>query len=817
MRHKYLITFALLFLSNICFSQTNKPENLTTITLQAIDSLKNEPLPYVTLNVIKKSTPNVSYKSFVSDDSGLFKFQLPSPEKYTFSFATFGKSTKKIDIDIPSQSAKDIGKILLSDSHQLAEVEVVANKILIKREIDRISYSMENDPDSKTSTLIDMIKKVPMLSIDNDQNIKLKGRTKFKILLDGKETTMSGEDLKNMLKATQANTVKEVQVITDPGVKYESDGLDGLINIVTQKNSKLGGFVVNLNSRFDSDGGYNAGISSQMKYGKLGVDASVSNNKFMRPMEHSSNQREAFNDVNNKYMNTDGENKFNGSSYYGSLRLNYEIDTLNLLSINGRINSYTGDSHLTSITTMMNASNTTLYKFESISTEKYNGNYSDFNINYQMTSPKNKDRMLTFSYQLTYTPYKNNNYTSTNNILNYPGYDNQNLLDTHFLNHNFQVDFTSPIKKVHTIELGTKYSQKISKSKSNYTILYPASVEKNDTTMVNNFRNEQDVFAAYFSYRYTSKKWSVRTGLRLENTNQKIEYPEHSEQNFNKSYFSIVPSVTIAYMINDNNTIKTNYRMGLWRPNIWYLNPYNISSDTLTVRVGNPNLKAEKFHNFSLGYDATVQKVVLGLNLSYIFSNNSINEISELKNNVTYNTFDNIGKEQHVGAWTNMSWSPNQKFQCSFNVGLDYTYYKTNGVITQRNEGVSYNGNMDVSYTTLQKIRLGANSYYSSPWVSTQGKGSSYFQYEFSVSRSFLSGDRLNVRLYSNKPFCKNSEYRNTTQTPTFRMENYSSYRASQLGISVSFRIGDMKVGIKEAQRGISNDESKGGSGRGNR
>lgn len=728
-----------------------------------------------------------------------------------FSRLRYLEECKKIEIELTNEATKDIGKIPLSEK-TLKEVEVVAAKPLIKREMDRMSYSLENDPDSKSSTLIEMIKKVPMLSVDNDDNLKLKGRTKFKILLDGKETDMSADDLKNMMKATPANTIKEIQVITDPGAKYESDGLERLINIVTQKTSKLAGYVVNLNAGGDSFGGCNSGISTQAKYGKIGISANLSRNYYKRPASRETSKRETYNDNKNTYLTSEGSDKLKGgANNYANIQLNYEIDSLNLLSIKGSLNKYNYKNASTSISTIQDSAFVDQYSYQTNSDNNYSNQYSHLDLNYQLTSAKNKDRTLTLSYQLNYGPRKSTSNSNMNNLLNYSGYSSQSFSNQKDLNHNFQIDFSTPLKKVHTIETGLKFIRRINKSLTNYAIQYPESIEKEDSTSVNNFRSQQDIFSAYLSYKYTSKKWSVRSGLRLENRYQKIEYPGKTDQDFNKTYLTLVPNIIVSYMPNQNTTFKAKYRMGMWRPSIWFLNPYNTSTDTLIVRTGNPNLDSEKSHLFGIGYSGTIKKVVLNLDMSYSFSNNSINDITELKNNVTYTTYDNIGKTEGFETWANISWNPNAKFQLSANGGINYLYYKIGGTTNQKSEGLTSNFSCDMSYTGPYKLRFGANTYYYSPWINVQGKGSGYYNYGFSVSRNFLKGDRLNVRLNTNQPFNSTSEFKEITETSSFRSENKSQYHQSYFGISASFRIGDMKVKIKEVKKGITTDDVKSG------
>ncbi len=179
---------------------------------------------------------NEVLKTQVTEDSGDFKFDLLLPGKYKITAIAIGYHSKNVDTEITGSNTIDLGEISVSSqTNNLQEVAISGDRPIIKQEVDRISYDIQADPESKVLTVLDMMRKVPLLSLDADDNIKLKGSGNYKILINGKPSSMVVRSPKDVLKSMPASSIQKIEVITTPPSKYDSEGLSGIINIITTK------------------------------------------------------------------------------------------------------------------------------------------------------------------------------------------------------------------------------------------------------------------------------------------------------------------------------------------------------------------------------------------------------------------------------------------------------------------------------------------------------------------------------------------------------------------------------------------------------
>ena len=162
-----------------------------------------------------------------SDALGKFTITASAGQNYRLVVSSVGYGTKYVDISLSeNEKNKDLGTIKLTESSELSEVTVVAQKPLIKSDIDKITYDMEADPDAASNNALDMLRKVPMITVDAEENIRLNGQSNYKVLVNGKSSAvMSGDNVKEVLKSMPANTIKNIEVITNPSSKYEAEGV----------------------------------------------------------------------------------------------------------------------------------------------------------------------------------------------------------------------------------------------------------------------------------------------------------------------------------------------------------------------------------------------------------------------------------------------------------------------------------------------------------------------------------------------------------------------------------------------------------------
>lgn len=205
---------------------------------QVVDSLTNETVPYATLSIALQNNPQKSLLLLACDIDGNFEASLKSAGKYILSMQSIGKkpAQKKFTLSA-GKNTLNLGKLyMIDDNQRLDEVTVVAQKPLVKVEIDKLTYSLQDDPESQTNNTLDMLRKVPMITVDGNDEIQLQGSTNFKIYVNGKPSNMLSNNPSDVLKSMPASSVKDIEVITDPGSKYDAEGVGGIINIITTKN-----------------------------------------------------------------------------------------------------------------------------------------------------------------------------------------------------------------------------------------------------------------------------------------------------------------------------------------------------------------------------------------------------------------------------------------------------------------------------------------------------------------------------------------------------------------------------------------------------
>ncbi|MCL2650676.1 MAG: TonB-dependent receptor [Candidatus Azobacteroides sp.] len=813
MRIRVLLIILSAFISILVYAQPVPAVNVQ-VKGQVVDSLTNDAISYATIRVTAKSEPTL-LKVFATDDNGKFQFSMDKAGEYILSIEYLGKNTVNKDIVIDDEKVLDLGKILMTDNSKLlSEVVVSAQKPLVQVDLDKIVYSMESDPESKTNNVLEMLKKVPMVTVDGDENVQLKGSSNFKIYLNGKPSNMITKNPKDILRSMPASTVKDIQVITDPGAKYDAEGVTGIINIITQTNSSMGGYTATLSGRVDDRGGFGGGVYLSTKYGKVGFTGNYNYYDWKQPEAKSSLYQENLSDdVNNKYFYQNGTSKNNGNGQYGSGELSYEIDTLNLINV-GFNRYYGGYKTRTDFFAkmLMNDNNTSFYEYEQTGkfTNMWGG--TDLNVDYQRTFKK-KDQLLTVSYRLSLNPdntESRSDVTDASGTLPATVVTNTQFSDAGTTEHTFQTDFVTPFGKVHNLEAGVKYIIRLNESSSGYEELTTDSIWESVLKPTDRFEHRQDILSAYGGYNLKFKKWGVKTGLRYESTRLDVQFPKNEALNFKADYNNWVPSATVTYQLKPAQNIRFGYNMRIWRPGIWQLNPNEDTSNPNFVRVGNPNLGVVESHSINANYGLFNSKLNFNLNMSYDFQNNGIENVLKEKNGVLYNTYENIAKRKNIGMNGYISWTPNKKIRLNANTSIRYSDIKSNNNSDLSNQGFTYSMWGGGQYSLPKSLKLYLNVGGSSPYIGLQTKGSGYFFHSVSASKGFLK-DKLDIRVYVQNPFRKNMEWKNETRSEMFYTKSSNINLTRSFGVSVSYRFGEMKQQIKKATRTIQNDDSMGG------
>lgn len=778
-----------------------------------LDSLTHEGEPFATIRIYPQRNTDKPVAMTVTDMDGWFEQEVSGKGDFQLLFSSVGKTSKTVPFSLRGQRTVDLDTVYISeDMHQLKGVEVVAQRPLVKMEVDKMSYNTEDDVDSKSSTVLEMLRKVPMVTVDGNDNITVNGSSNFKVYVDGKPNVMMSSNPSAVLKNMPASSVKNIEVITNPGVKYDAEGVGGVLNLVMDKASGgkagLSGYNATLRG-MASTKGFAGGAYFSMQKDKFSmtVNANVAGSD-IDDSEMSAN-REQFAPTGSSFLDNSQKGQTDIRIKMGNLNLGYEIDSLRLLSASFGLMGFDNNSDYGTLTSMRGGIYGDGFSYTGRSKQD-NGSYSiNGSLDYQRSFADNKDRMLTFSYLISSSPANTDSYgffdgEAGNTFLNLT--DRYTDAHRNTLENTFQVDYTSPLRPGHLLNAGLKYISRNNYSDSKYYL------DENDKYVYNegnslNYKHYNDILAGYAEYDGKWKKWGIKGGLRYEYTWQNVKYVTGQGENFSMRYGNLVPSANLSYMLSANQNIGVTYNMRISRPGIGYLNPYVDKSDPTSLSYGNTDLKCEKAHNLSLVYNLFTSKWIVNLTLRQGFCDNAIESYSFYKDNILHTTYGNIVKNRQTGLNAYVNWNAGPKTRIYLNGGLSYVNLKSSE-LDLVNSGWQTNAMVGVQQTLPWNIRLSVNVIGSTKQYNLQGWNTGFNAVMGSISRSFLK-DRLSVSITGMTPLTgKSLEFKSYSKGKDFANRSCMRMPVQMAGISVSYTFGKQQA-VKQVKRTIRNTDVK--------
>ena len=685
----------------------------------------------------------------------------------------------------------------------LDEVVVAQRRKLIKNDIDKLTYDVQHDKTAQTKTTLEILKKIPLVTVDGQENIRVQGSTSFKVYKNGHpDPSLSGQNLKDILKAIPASTIKRIEVITDPGAKYDAEGTTAILNIVMMSSSKLQGVSGYVNSKIDSYGSVRLGTYLTTKVGKL--TTTVNYNYANQNKKQTENYREeAYNYVKTGEQKREyGTNSTAATIHFGNISASYEIDSLNLMTASANFFGYKADANTQNTNERWDKNSLLIYKFDNNMTTP---GYSDLNLggrfDYQHKTHLDGE-VLTLSYMLAATRPQTTFRQTYSNMVNFPvsytSYD-QNTRER-FTEHTFQIDYVRPFGKHHKIESGTKYILRNNNSTS--------LMDYQGTTpdMESKFKHKAQVAAAYLSYILTAGKWAARAGLRYEFTRMKASYPDGSNADYHANLNDWVPSASLQYKISDGQTLKLSYNTSINRPGIEYLNPAIISTPT-AVSFGNANLGSSRNQKLQLEYMLVTSKLTLQLSPYYSYTNNGIANIIYEQNRKDVSTYQNVLKSKVFGISSYTEWTPFTGTSFTLNASMRYAritlptpYIKNSGC----GGGIYFNWEQKIPWKLTLTTSIGGE--YGNRVYDPYAIEGHWFYYDFTLTRRFFK-DKLTVSISAESPFINE-------RSTTYRIVqgDYTGYERSVMypkcfHIGFSWSFGKLKASVERAARSIENDD----------
>ena len=793
--HHTLRRVTLFAVSTVFFSITHAQ----TLTGSIVDK-DGKPVGYATVSLLSLQDSTFVSGTTTGDDG---RFSLHT----TLTEGLLRISCIGYDTLTTGFSSYNIGKLTLRQAaQQLHGVEVTMQRRLVKQDIDRIGYDVQADEESKTLTVLDLLRKVPLVTVDGEDNIKVNGQSSFRIHRNGHYDASLTKNAKEMLKAMPASAVKRIEVITEPGAREDAEGVNAILNIEMMSSKTMGGITGTVTTGYSTVGVPSANTFLTAQKGRFTTSLNYGWNMMNDRLTWNRHITDYTYLTSGNRSHSEGSGSNPGNVHWTNIDASYEIDSLNLLTFSIGGFFYYVDAAGTGFTQMTDTDANLLYSLHSAYTidDYYNHSWNG-RFDYEHRTQRKNER-LTFSYMLNFTRSKMNQHTTYDDLVNapmdYTTMDNDKK--ERFTEHTFQLDWVRPLGKEHKIEVGGKYIYRRNSSRN--VSAYDAA--KADILL---FTHTTQVGAAYFDYMYSHKKWSARAGLRYEWSRMKGHYDSAGQTPFGTHLHDYVPQLSVKYQIDDAQSVKLSFTTSISRPGIGYLNPA-VVADPVSVNFGNDRLRSATHYNIGLNYMLVKPKLTLTLRPYYSWGNRSIVPMEYIDDDIRYSTYSNAGHNRLLAVNTYVQYKPwKQTTLMTQWTLLHHTKEVRSQQLHLSSIGITYWASIQQELFWKLRLTTSISGRAGHELNDVYSYDPHYLRYNFSLQRSFLKDNRMTVRLGAYCPFDTRTTY-NCRYVRGDR-QGYGHYlqHGRRFFVSITYRFGKLKAQVKKAETTITNDDVVGG------
>ena len=782
----------------------------TIVKGMLLDSLRNEGVSNATIRVYQAGKMTKPVAMSLTDLDGNFQQEVKGSGKFVMVFNSVGLRNVERTFTATG-STIDLGTVMTSESSEsIGSIEVVAQKPLVKMETDKMTYNVEEDEDSKTNTVLEMLRKVPMVTVDGQDNITVNGQSNFKVYVDGKPNAMFSTNPSMIFKNMPATAVKNIEVITNPGAAYDAEGTAGVLNIIMNKTpqaqASLNGYNATIRAQVGTRG-YGGSAFASGQQGKLSFSASAMYSYNHPGSSDVTMEREQLGVAGSTMtMTSSAETKM--PFLMGSLNLGYDIDPMSSMNLMLSVTDLNMKNPSTSTTTMGLIPQS--FSYTQNGNTKTNRTSFTGSIDYQHFFNQERTSSMAITYQLSTSPTHSEQWSdfsipasdlspfSTNAIDLTDRYsDNRE----HTIEHVLQTDFTTPLSSLHKLNYGAKLTARLSDSDAKY---YLDNIYNEGMSM--DYSHDNTIGAAYAEYDGHYGDFGLKAGLRYEHTWQNVEYRLGNTTDFYTNYGNFVPSASLSYMLAPTSNIGLTYNMRISRPGISYLNPYVDRSNPTALSYGNPDLDVEKSHNIGLVYNMYTPKLMVNAKLTYSFCDNGIEQFSFYKDNLLNTTYGNTAKRNVTTLSLYGSWMPFKSTRLFMNGSLNYSDLRSDQLGLSNN---GWQGNLmaGLQQTLPADFKLSLFAITSTKSYTMQGWSSGFNMLTGSITKSFLN-DKLNVGVQGILGLSKGGSLNIESYSRGADFTNHMSIKVpiSSVSLTVSYTFGNSKKQQKIFQSRVQSD-----------
>lgn len=779
-----------------------------TISGKITDSSSITGIEYATVILKERSTQKV-IDGTSSNNRGIFEINGIRDGVYTIIIDFIGYDHYTIDNVIVNKAHQRVyfNDIKLKPvGNTLSGVIVTTSVAVITNKIDKIVYNAANDITAQGGVALDILKKVPQVSVGIDGNVELQGNPNIRFLINGKPSSIFGSSLADALSSIPASQIKSIEAITSPGAKYDAQGTGGIINIIlkeTKVKSINGSINLSAGSRTE-----NASVNLNIRSGNFGVNAFFSGNASLNSKTPYSQLRTSYNsaDQTTISMLQDGYNDVKRRSYQSGLGFDWDLSKSDLITgsflynnfsskRNGIVNQQQAIKDVFSnpvsevYSSRNSGTSTSIYSLDWSLSYKHKfrreGEELEFNYNSSLGRP---DMDFNQSQTFANAPGPFSGSVSYNT-----GTDDQS---------NLSLDYVLPLIKEATIEAGVKSTFQNINSTANANVLSTVTGEYNYDPLQSYVLNyKMNIYAGYVSASFSMFKFlDVKGGLRLEHTDVNIGYGNTKVPSYN----TYVPSVILAHSFTTNRFLKLSYAHRIERPEYEELNPFLNLSDPYNITTGNPLLQPEIGDNLELGYNHSFES---GANF-YVAISERVNS-NDIKQYVTfypsYTIGDSIYNNVSITARRNIGTEYNSAFILNgslpivkgLNVRANFMLINRHIVnsadtVNSITNGFNWRLNVNASYELPASLLTEAFGNYRSASNSIQGKMPQNLSYTFAIRKQFWN-KKASVGITATNIFSKYVKQVTTINTGIYDAYNIRELPLRSVGITFTYKFGKLE------------------------
>lgn len=798
-------------------SPSGPPKGNAKITGYAVDSTLTKAVEYASV-ALYEGTTNKLIDGTVANEKGKFTFNRVAAGSYRLLISFLGYTTKTVDNVVLSKGqTRDVGLIRLSASTRtLGEVTVAGKKALVEDRVDRLIYNADNDVAAKGGDALDILKKVPMLSVDLTGNVTLQGSSSVRVLINNKPSSILAGNLADALRQIPADLIKTVEVITSPSARYDAEGSGGIINIITKKNTLQG-------LHLDVDGGIGnrnstLGLNGSFRKGRLGVNLNGNGRIIYNPSASDLNQTTFLASgvpPVQTHQRIDAFDKGTFAQY--ALGLDYDLPKNQSLTAGVRlgIRNLSQDQHQR--TNLLASERVAAPYKRDVNTQNLS-NSIDVNVDYLRTFPRTGDgaqRELSLSTQYSRNNLTNNFEASNLDTVGLISSRQQNLNVATNQEFILQADYQTPISKPVQLEFGAKNTFRRVTSDYTYLLAGPTTEFAVDPSRPSGLLDyDQNIAAAYLATTLTMPGGVViKPGVRYEYTSIQasvggpvlISIPD---------YGRLLPSVNVAKKVGQSSSFKLGYTRRIRRPFIDDLNPNFNTANPLNIRVGNPYLKPETVNRIEIGYSTQLKKTYLNFSLYTRLNTDDIQSISQRSDTLVgavVTRVTNLGKEYNYG--TNIFATINLTPRWSVNTNLDIMYRFIQGLALDingasmlfSNQGFRWGGRFDSQLQFNKGWVLQANIGYRGKDIALQGYRVGFAQYSLGARKS-LGGKRGSIGVVAENFLTQGMRFTSILNSAQFSQDYRQYIYNSSVRATFSYKFGNLNGAKVKQNKSISEE-----------